>query len=286
MARRIRQDRAVRAGAGQLCAAAALALAAHQRRVSCRHPVQHRRHDVAAYAAAGRPGTRFAPVGRRGVLGRRGHAEARRRAGWPRLSGNDRLCQSDEIMNTAFQHTNNTDHHAAHTMTNSSTVSTPSIAAPTEAREAKKGSLAAFKGLLPFLRPYLKQFIMAGIALVVASCATLAIPAAFKQMIDLGFGGTGAKSIKHVDLVFLALFGVATVLALATAARFYTVSWLGERVTADIRTAVYQHVVTQIPDSITTTPTDGSPSRSATETLVLTTDWISVVSVVMRNVLL
>src|SRR5471032_2791019 len=126
-------------------------------------------------------------------------------------------------MNTAFQHTNNTDHHAAHTMTNSSTVSPPSIAAPTEAREAKKGSLAAFKGLLPFLRPYLKQFIMAGIALVVAACATLAIPAAFKQMIDLGFGGTGAKSIKHVDLVFLALFGVATVLALAMAARFYRV---------------------------------------------------------------
>jgi ATP-binding cassette subfamily B protein len=73
----------------------------------------------------------------------------------------------------------------------------------------------------------------------VVAAATLAIPAAFKQMIDLGFGGAaGSKSIQHVDLVFLALFGVATILALATAARFYMVSWLGERVTADIRSAV------------------------------------------------
>ena len=116
-------------------------------------------------------------------------------------------------------------------MTNSTTASTPSAVAPNVNREQKKGSISTLRGLLPFLAPYKRQFVMAGIALVVAACATLAIPAAFKQMIDLGFGGTGDKSIKHVDLVFLALFGVATVLALATAARFYTVSWLGERLT-------------------------------------------------------
>src|SRR5471032_3015471 len=108
-------------------------------------------------------------------------------------------------------------------MTNSTTASTQSAAAPNTAREAKKGSLATLRGLTPFLLPYKRQFVLAGIALVVAACSTLAIPAAFKQMIDLGFGGSGAKSIKHVDLVFLALFGVATVLALATAARFYRV---------------------------------------------------------------
>jgi len=90
-------------------------------------------------------------------------------------------------------------------------------------RELKKGSLAALKGLLPFLTPYRKQFFLAGIALVVAAASTLAIPAAFKQMIDLGFGGAaGSKSIQHVDLVFLALFGVASILALATAARSET----------------------------------------------------------------
>src|SRR5512141_3509168 len=106
------------------------------------------------------------------------------------------------------------------------------------AREPGRSSLATLKGLVPFLTPYKRRFLMAGVALVVAASATLAIPYAFKQMIDLGFGAAGSTSIRHVDLYFLALFGVASVLAVATAARFYTVSWLGERVTADIRNAV------------------------------------------------
>ena len=123
-------------------------------------------------------------------------------------------------------------------MTNSAT-STSSATNTSDA--SRKGSLSAFKGLFPFLRPYRRQFILAAIALVVAAASTLAIPAAFKQMIDLGFGSAaGAQSIRHVNAVFLALFGVATGLALATAARFFVVSWLGERVTADIRAAVYQ----------------------------------------------
>jgi ATP-binding cassette subfamily B protein len=82
--------------------------------------------------------------------------------------------------------------------------------------------------LLPFLLPYRRQFILAGIALLVAACATpLAIPAAFRQMIDLGFAHNGQGNIEHVDLTFLALFAVACVLGIATAARFYMVSWLG-----------------------------------------------------------
>ena len=78
-----------------------------------------------------------------------------------------------------------------------------------EARELKKGSLAAFRGLLPFLKPYRNRFIVAGIALVVAAGSTLAIPYAFKQMIDLGFGANaGVSSAQHVNSVFLALFAV------------------------------------------------------------------------------
>ncbi|MDC8756625.1 ABC transporter transmembrane domain-containing protein [Janthinobacterium fluminis] len=173
-------------------------------------------------------------------------------------------------------------------MTNStsSTAVTPS-AAPTEARELKKGSLAAFKGLLPFLTPYRKQFMLAGVALVVAAASTLAIPAAFKQMIDLGFDGpAGGKSIEHVDLVFLALFGVASVLALATAARFYTVSWLGERVTADIRSAVYSHVVTQSPEFFETTQTGEVLSRITTDTTLIQAVVGTSISMALRNVLL
>src|SRR5476649_2422385 len=171
-------------------------------------------------------------------------------------------------------------------MTNSTTASTQSAAAPNTARETKKGSLATLRGLTPFLLPYKRQFVLAGIALVVAACSTLAIPAAFKQMIDLGFGGSGAKSIKHVDLVFLALFGVATVLALATAARFYTVSWLGERVTADIRTAVYQHVVTQSPEFFETTQTGEVLSRITTDTTLIQSVVGTSISMALRNVLL
>jgi len=121
----------------------------------------------------------------------------------------------------------------------------------------------------------------------VAACATLAIPAAFKQMIDLGFGAAaGARSIKHVDLVFLALFGVAAVLAVATAARFYTVSWLGERVTADIRSAVYRHVVTQSPEFFETTQSGEVLSRITTDTTLIQAVVGTSISMALRNVLL
>ncbi|MRW83699.1 ATP-binding cassette domain-containing protein [Pseudoduganella sp. FT26W] len=171
-------------------------------------------------------------------------------------------------------------------MTNSTTASTPSAAAPNASRELKKGSLATLRGLVPFLAPYKRQFAMAGVALVVAAASTLAIPAAFKQMIDLGFGGSGTRSIQHVDLVFLALFGLATILALATAARFYTVSWLGERVTADIRSAVYQHVVTQSPEFFETTQTGEVLSRITTDTTLIQSVVGTSISMALRNVLL
>jgi ATP-binding cassette, subfamily B, bacterial len=157
----------------------------------------------------------------------------------------------------------------------------------TDSAASRKGSLAAFRGLFPFLRPYRRQFLFAGIALVVAAAATLAIPYAFKQMIDLGFGASaGTRSIKHVDATFLALFGVATILALATAARYYTVSWLGERVTADLREAVYRHVVQQSPEFFETTQTGEVLSRLTTDTTLIQSVVGSSISIALRNVLL
>ncbi|MFZ6689564.1 ABC transporter transmembrane domain-containing protein [Undibacterium sp. SXout11W] len=151
---------------------------------------------------------------------------------------------------------------------------------------SQRSSLSTLKGLLPFLRPYRARFFVAGIALVVAACATLAIPAAFKQMIDMGFGGTGDHSIKHVDLTFIALFGVATVLGVSTAARFYMVSWLGERVTADIRSKVYSHVVTQSPQFFETTQTGEVLSRLTTDTTLIQTVVGTSISMALRNILL
>ena len=150
----------------------------------------------------------------------------------------------------------------------------------------RKGSLATLKGLLPFLAPYKRQFLLAGIALLVAAGATLAIPYAFKQMIDLGFGAAGSKSTAHIDLYFLALFGVATVLAVATAARFYSVSWLGERVTADIRNAVYRHVVTQSPQFFEITRSGEVLSRLTTDTTLIQSLVGTSISMALRNALL
>src|SRR5476651_504341 len=153
-------------------------------------------------------------------------------------------------------------------------------------KQPQKSSLATLKGLLPFLAPYKRQFMMAGIALVIAAGATLAIPYAFKQMIDLGFGAAGSQSIQHVDLYFLALFGVACVLAIATAARFYTVSWLGERVTADIRNAVYKHVVSQSPQFFEITRSGEVLSRLTTDTTLIQTVVGTSISMALRNALL
>jgi len=151
---------------------------------------------------------------------------------------------------------------------------------------ARKGALAALRGLAPFLQPYRRQFALAGIALLIAAGATLAIPYAFKQMIDHGFGAAGAESIENVNATFLALFGVAAVLAVATAARFYTVSWLGERVTADIREAVYRHVVGQSPEFFETTRTGEVLSRLTTDTTLIQSVVGTSISLALRNTLL
>ena len=153
-------------------------------------------------------------------------------------------------------------------------------------REPRKSSLATLKGLLPFLAPYKRQFVMAGIALLIAAGATLAIPYAFKQMIDLGFGAAGSRSIQHVDLYFLALFGVAGVLGVATAARFYMVSWLGERVTADVRNAVYGHVVMQSPQFFEITRSGEVLSRLTSDTTLIQSVVGTSISMALRNALL
>jgi ATP-binding cassette subfamily B protein len=153
-------------------------------------------------------------------------------------------------------------------------------------QEPEKGSLAMLRGLMPFLAPYRRQFVLAAIALLVAAGATLTIPYAFKQMIDLGFGATGISSSSHIDLYFIALFGVASVLAVATAARFYMVSWLGERVTADLRSTLYAHVVTQSPQFFETTKTGEVLSRLTTDTTLIQALVGTSISMALRNFLL
>jgi ATP-binding cassette subfamily B protein len=148
-----------------------------------------------------------------------------------------------------------------------------------------KSSLATLAQLLPFMAPYKKRFILAGFSLLIAAASTLVIPIAFRQMIDLGFGSPGGSS-EHVDLYFLALFAVAVVLAFATAARFYMVSWLGERITADLREAVYKHVVLQSPQFFETTQSGEVLSRLTTDTTLIQTLVGTSISMALRNMLL
>jgi ATP-binding cassette, subfamily B, bacterial len=150
----------------------------------------------------------------------------------------------------------------------------------------RKPRLTMLAGLLPFMAPYRMRFVFAGIALLVAAAATLTIPYAFKQLIDLGFTAPGAQGKTHVDIYFVALFGVACVMAVATAARFYAVSWLGERVTADVRAAVYHHVLLQSPQFFETTRTGEVLSRLTTDTTLIQTVVGTSISMGLRNALL
>ena len=113
----------------------------------------------------------------------------------------------------------------------------PDLAAST--KPEAKPRLGSLRALWPFVRQHAGLFVAWLIALVVASAATLSLPMAVRQIIDHGF-----SSGDQVDRAFLSLFGVAVVLALASAARFYFVSLLGERVVADLRQKLYGHLMT------------------------------------------
>ncbi len=133
------------------------------------------------------------------------------------------------------------------------------------------------------MRPYRRRAWLALLALTVAAAATLVLPMAFRALIDQGFSSSNAG---HINRYFLMLFGVAVVLALATAGRFYLVSWLGERVTADVRSAVYRHVISMSPQYFETTQTGEVLSRLTTDTTLVQTVIGTSLSMGLRNVLL
>jgi ATP-binding cassette subfamily B protein len=156
---------------------------------------------------------------------------------------------------------------------------------PTDRPKSRHG-LKTLAGLLPFLAPYRSRILLAIVALVVAASATLTLPYGFRNLIDLGFTTAGSAQAANVNLYFIALFLIACVLAVATAARFYLVSWLGERVTSDIRDAVYAHVLRQSPVFFEITQTGEVLSRLTTDTTLIQTVVGTSISMALRNVLL
>ena len=105
--------------------------------------------------------------------------------------------------------------------------------------EDAQAQLRPVMALLPYLTRYKHKLALAGVSLVVSAVAMLIIPMAVRRVIDLGFG---SKDGLFVDRYFAMLVVIGLILAVASAARFYYVNWLGERVVADLRSDIFRHV--------------------------------------------
>ncbi|MGD9870617.1 MAG: ABC transporter transmembrane domain-containing protein, partial [Thauera sp.] len=153
--------------------------------------------------------------------------------------------------------------------------------------------VSALRGLLPFLRPYRGRVALAFVLLCLGSAAILVVPLAFRDLIDAGFGGAtagaaategaGLFGAQGLDGRFVALFGLAVFWAAAVAARYYVVSWIGERVTADLRSAVYARVLRQSPQFFETLQTGEVLSRLTGDTTLVQTVVGSSISMGLRS---
>jgi ATP-binding cassette, subfamily B, bacterial len=153
-----------------------------------------------------------------------------------------------------------------------------------EAQGRTRGrDVRVLRRLLPFMAPYKLYIAAAAAFLLLSTAATLTIPRAVQQMIDHGFSKENAGVI---DQYFLFVFVVAVVLGLATAIRFYFVTWVGERVVADIRKALYTHVLSLSPAFFEVTRTGEVLSRLTTDTTLIQTAVGSSVSIALRNLLI
>ena len=137
--------------------------------------------------------------------------------------------------------------------------------------------------LLDLLRPYRLRIALALMALIVAAGCILFIGQGLKQVIDHGFIA-GSEAL--LDYALLGLLGVIVVLSLATFSRFYLVSWLGERITADLRRRVFAHLLTLPPAFFEQNRTGDVLSRLTNDTTQLETVIGSSVSMALRNFLL
>ena len=148
--------------------------------------------------------------------------------------------------------------------------------------------LSPLKGLWPFLRPYRARVALAFVLLCLGSAAILLVPLAFRDLIDFGFGereqpAGGLLGALSLNGHFIALFGLACFWALAVSARYYTVSWVGERVTADLRSAVYARVLSQSPQFFETLQTGEVLSRLTGDTTLIQTVIGSSISMGLRS---
>jgi ATP-binding cassette subfamily B protein len=149
--------------------------------------------------------------------------------------------------------------------------------------------LRPLRALLPFVGRYKAQIALALLFLLLAAASTLALPYAVKLLVDGGLTVPAADAGARLAAIrnhFLGLFGVAVALGVFTAARFYMVTWIGERVTTDLRQAVYAHVLQQSPQFFETLKTGEVLSRLTTDTTVIQNAVGSSISMGLRNAVL
>jgi len=151
-----------------------------------------------------------------------------------------------------------------------------------QARE-KSRSLAPLRDLFPYLLPYRWRIAAALIALLCSATVSLLVPQALRIMIDRGFH---EAVIARMGLYFLPLVVASGLLGIFTGIRFYYVSWLGERVIADIRKAVFDHILSLTPAFFEITRTGEVLSRLTADTTLIQTVIGSSVSIALRNTLM
>ncbi|MEN6542805.1 ABC transporter transmembrane domain-containing protein [Parvibaculum sp.] len=161
---------------------------------------------------------------------------------------------------------------------------TPNLVVEAIEQEAQRRKPARGVGpiarLMPFIARYRGMVVLAFISLVAATLATLAVPIAGRRLLDNGFTSANAA---FIDTYFLALIAVAALLGIASASRFYFVSWIGERVVADLREAVYAHVLKLSPAFFEVTRTGEVLSRLTADTTLIKTVVGSSASIALRN---
>jgi len=145
----------------------------------------------------------------------------------------------------------------------------------------KSRSLGPLRGILPFLRPYRGRILVAILALIASSSATLILPQFAGGLVDArGLSETQAHALTGFYGAFIM---AAAVLGLASATRFYAVTWLGERVVADIRKSVFSNVLGLSPQFFEVTRTGEVLSRMTADTTLIQTVVGSSASLAMRN---
>ncbi len=155
------------------------------------------------------------------------------------------------------------------------------MAANTDRMPSK--NLGALGPLWGFLSPYLPQLVGAGFFLLVAAATVLGLGWALRHLIDDGLASGNAALL---DRTVVALLGVVVVAALSTFGRYYLVTWIGERVVADLRRAVYARVLALSPGFYEVTRTAEIITRLTTDTTLVQAVVGSSASVTLRNILI